>query len=484
MAEEEKKEDAKQDKKDEPIKFEEEKPVVTKHTQGTLKYTATTGRMPIFNDKQEIDAQIFYVAYVKDGVRTKDKRPVTFVFNGGPGSPAVWLHLGAIGPKRVKLEKEGFMPPGPYRLVPNSATWLDETDLVFIDPVGTGFSRGKDAKTNEKAWSLTGDIESVGEFIRLWLVRNERWASPLFLAGESYGTTRAAGLAGYLVDFGIGFNGIVLISSILNFQTARFVQGNDLPFILFLPTYAATAWYHKRLDKTFTSLAKTVDIARKFAEGPYATALMKGDALSGKDYATMVKEVARITGLSQTYVDQRGLRIPIQGFCKELLRDKKRSVGRLDTRFTGIQKQVVGEDFDHDPSMSAIMPPYNACFNDYVRTALGYKTDLRFEIFKGIKKPWDWGSAGDGYPDTSDALRKAITKNPHMKVLVCSGFYDLATPFFATEYTLAHMGVDPSLAKNVSVKEFEAGHMMYIHEPSLKKFKTECAAFIKKTKNV
>lgn len=480
MADPEKKEE----KKDEPIKFEEETPAVTKHALGAMKYTATAGRMPIFNEKNEIDAQVFYIAYVRDGVRDRSKRPVTFVFNGGPGSPSVWLHLGAIGPRRVKMDKDGFMPQGPYRLVDNASTWLDETDLVFIDPVGTGFSRAKDESTSQKAWSLKGDIESVGEFIRMWLVRNERWSSPLFLAGESYGTTRAAGLAGYLVDHGIAFNGIVLISSILNFQTARFVQGNDLPYILFLPTYTATAWYHKRLGGTFKSLQAALTASRSFAAGPYAMALMRGDTLTTKEYSAMVKEVAKYTGLRPDYVDQRNLRINIMGFCKELMRDKKRTVGRLDSRYKGIQKQVVGEEFDHDPSMSAIMPPYVACYYDYVRSALGYKTDLPYEVFKGIKKPWDWGSAGEGHPDTSDALRKAMTKNPHMRVLVCSGYYDLATPFFATEYTLSHMGLDPELARNVSVTEYESGHMMYVHEPSLKKFKTDCVGFIKRTKNV
>jgi carboxypeptidase C (cathepsin A) len=473
-----------QEKKDEATKFEEETPVVTKHTTGALKYTATAGRMPIFNEKQEIDAQIFFIAYVRDGVRDKSKRPVTFVFNGGPGSPSVWLHLGALGPRRVKMDNEGFMPPAPYRLVDNPSTWLDETDLVFIDPVGTGFSRAKDEKTSEKMWGLKGDIESVGEFIRMWLVRNERWSSPTFLAGESYGTTRAAGLAGYLVDHGIGFNGIVLVSSILNFQTARFVQGNDLPFVLFLPTYTATAWYHKRLDKSFRSLPQTLDAARSLCYGPYNDALMRGDGLGKREYGQMVKQVAKMTGLREEYVDHRNLRIQIQGFCKELLRDKKRTVGRLDSRFQGIPKLALGEEFDHDPSMSAIMPPYTACYYEYVRGALGYKTDLPYEIFKGIKKPWDWGSAGEGHPDTSEALRKAMAKNPHMKVLVCSGYYDLATPFFATEYTLAHMGLDRELHSNVSVTEYEAGHMMYVHEPSLKKFKTDCVGFIKKTKNV
>ncbi|MCH8977883.1 MAG: peptidase S10, partial [Armatimonadetes bacterium] len=310
--------------------------------------------------------------------------------------------------------------------------------------------------------------------------RNERWSSPLFLAGESYGTTRAAGLAGYLVDRGIAFNGIVLISSILNFQTARFVQGNDLPYVLFLPTYAAAAWYHGKLDKSFKTIKKTLDEARKFAGGLYAAALNKGDTISSKEYDQMVKQVSRFTGLDRSYVHACNLRIKIQGFCKELLRDEHRTAGRLDSRFTGINKEVVGEEFDHDPSMSGIMPPFTACYNDYVRGTLGYKTDLPYEIFKGVKEPWDWGSAGEGHPDTSDHLRKAMTKNPHMKVHVCSGYYDLATPFFATEYTLAHMGLDPEMEGNFTVSEYEAGHMMYIHEPSLRKFKANCVGFIRK----
>ena len=471
-------------KKDEDLKFEEEKPSVTKHQlklgKTVLKYTATAGRMPIFNEKGEIDAQIFYAAYVKDGLRNKAKRPLTFVFNGGPGSPSCWLHLGALGPQRVKMGKDGFMPKAPYQLVDNQSTWLDETDLVFIDPIGTGHSRARNKELSKKAWGLQGDLESVGEFMRMWLVRNERWSSPLFLAGESYGTTRAAGLAGHLVDQGIAFNGIILISSILNFQTARFVQGNDLPYILFLPTYAAAAWYHGKLDKSFKTIHKTLDAAREFAGGPYAAALTKGDAITGKEYDRMVKDVARFTGLSESYVDACNLRIKIQGFCKELMRDEHRTIGRLDSRFVGINKAVVGEEFDHDPSMSGIMPPYTACYNDYMRGTLGYKTDLPYEIFRGVKEPWDWGSAGEGHPDTSDHLRKALTKNPHMKVHVCSGYYDLATPFFATEYTLAHMGLDPELEKNFSLSEYEAGHMMYIHEPSLKKFKTDCTKFIRK----
>ncbi len=470
------------EKKDDFV-FEEEQPVVTKHElklgSSVLKYTATTGRMPIKNDKGEIDAQMFYVAYVKSGARDKSKRPVTFVFNGGPGSPSVWLHLGALGPVRVDMGKDGFMPAAPYKLVDNKHTWLDATDLVFIDPVGTGWSRAKNSDVSKKAWSLDGDIESVGEFIRMWLVRNERWSSPLFLAGESYGTTRAAGLAGYLVDHGIAFNGIVLISAILQFQTARFVQGNDLPYILFLPTYTAGAWYHGKLDKSFKSLDDALNKARAFANGEYANALLQGDRISGKDYDAMVKKVAKFTGLDESYVHNCNLRVKIQGFCKELLRDEHRTVGRLDNRFKGINKNVLGEEFDHDPSMSGIMPPYTACYNEYVRGTLGYKTDLPYEIFKGIKEPWNWGSAGEGHPDTSEHLRKALSKNPHMKVHVASGYYDLATPFFATEHTLAHMGLDPEVEGNFSISEYESGHMMYIHEPSLRKFKTACAKFIK-----
>lgn len=466
-------------KKPEP--FVEEEPVVTHHEAALggkkRKYTVTAGRMPLRNVEGEIEAQVFYIAYTLD--EPGPKRPLMFSFNGGPGSPALWLHLGALGPKRVSMDPQGEMPKPPFELVDNPHTWLEETDLVFIDPVGTGYSRAHTKEIGEKFWSLNGDIESVGEFIRLYLTRYERWSSPLYLVGESYGTTRAAGLSGHLVGKGIAFSGIVLVSSILNFQTTMFTKGNDLPYKLFLPTYAATAWYHGALDaKLQADLSATLHEVEAWAMGEYAKALDQGDQLSPNESARIAAKLARYTGLSRDYVADANLRVKIHAFCKELLRKQRRTVGRLDSRFKGIDLDQTGQFFEHDPSMSALMPPYTSMFNQYVRAELGYKTDLEYQIFGGILSPWKFGEAREGAPDTADALRAALSKNPHMRVYIASGYYDLATPYFATEYTLAHMGLDPSLRANIETGEYEAGHMMYIHEPCLAQLKRDVAKFV------
>lgn len=470
--------EAKTEDKKPPV-LTEEPPVVTSHETAGLKYTVTTGRMPLRNEEGEIVAQVFYMAYTLDNPG-KD-RPLMFSFNGGPGSPSVWLHLGALGPKRVKMLDDGSLPPPPYELVPNESNWLAFTDLVFIDPVGTGFSRARTPEEAEKYWGVQSDIESVGEFIRLYLTRNSRWTSPLYLVGESYGTTRAAGLAGHLVERGIAFNGIVLVSSILNFQTARFNKGNDLPYILFLPTYCATAHYHGQIvGELRGDLPRALAEARTFSEGRYATALAQGDKLDPEERSQVIDQLVRLTGLSHRYVDQCDLRINIHEFCKELLRNERKTVGRLDSRIKGREDWRRGHTDrpDHDPSMAILMPPYTSTFNQYVRQELGYETDLPYEIFKGVKKPWDWGSAAEGHPDTSEALRAALVKNPYMKVFVASGYYDLATPFFATEYTLSHMGLDPDVRGNVTTCEYEAGHMMYINVPCLVQLRDDVREFV------
>ncbi|MGE0000823.1 MAG: S10 family peptidase [Fimbriimonadaceae bacterium] len=476
---EEKAKDAPTVPQKEPKKLEEEKPVVTEHETDGLHYTATTGRLPIKDEEGEIVAQMFYVAYAKKDAGAD--RPIMFSFNGGPGSPAIWLHLGALGPKRARMLPDGQMPPPPYKLEDNPAHWLEFADLVFIDPVGTGFSRAKTQEEAKKYWGVKGDIESVGEFIRLYLTRSQRWLSPVYLAGESYGTTRAAGLAGHLIDRGIAFAGVVLVSSILNFQTARFNKGNDLPFVLFLPTYAATAWYHGCLVGDLKDdLGRVVDDMRKFAVGRYATALAQGDNLDAADRAHVLDTLARYTGLSHKFLDQCDLRINIHDFCKEILRTDRRTVGRLDSRVKGIEDYARGHTQrpDHDPSMSMLTPPYLSAFMDYVRRDLGYETDLPYEIFSGIKNPWDWGSAGDGHPDTSEALRAALSKNPYMKVFVANGYYDLATPFFATEYTLSHMGLDPELRGQFHLRYYEAGHMMYVKDECLTQLRADVKEFV------
>ncbi len=462
-------------------------PVVTRHelktASGVLRYSVTTGFMPLRNEQGELEAEIFFMAYVADRPGGPAQRPLMFSFNGGPGSSSVWLHLGALGPKRVKMQPDGAMPAPPYALVDNPHTWLEFTDLVFIDPVGTGYSRPAKPELGKKFWGLQGDLDSVGEFIRLYLGRHERWSSPLFLVGESYGTTRAAGLAGQLVERGIAFNGVLLVSSILNFQTARFTKGNDLPYVLFLPTYTATAWYHKQLpaDLQAKPVQEVLKEVRGFAEGEYQAALAKGDRLQGAERAAIRERLARFTGLSDEYLEETDLRIQIQRFCKELLRDQKRTVGRLDSRFQGIDALAATDTPDFDPSMAAIRPPYTAAFNDYVRRDLGFKSDLHYWILGGgIGQPWDFGNASAGFPDTSEALRSAFSKNPSMRVFVASGYYDLATPFFATEYTLAHMGLDPSQRERIDTAEYEAGHMMYIHEQELVDLRRDAEAFVKK----
>jgi carboxypeptidase C (cathepsin A) len=476
------KEKEKEKEKDKEKKEAEEKPVVTQHELKlggrVLKYTVATGLMPLKNDLGETEGNVFFMAYVADRPGGPDKRPLMFSFNGGPGSSSVWLHLGALGPKRVKMLDDGGMPAPPYQLVDNEHTWLDQTDLVFIDPVGTGYSRPAKPELGRKFWGLQGDLESVGEFIRLYLSRYERWTSPLFLVGESYGTTRAAGLSGHLVERGIAFNGILLVSSILNFQTARFTKGNDTPYPLFLPTYTATAWFHKKLpgDLQAQDLDRVLADVKAFAAGEYTQALAKGDRLSASERTAMIDRLARYTGLEKRYIDETDLRIEIQRFCKELLRAEKRTVGRLDSRFKGIDENAATDTPDFDPSMAAIRPPYTATFNDYVRRSLGYKTDLHYYILGGGFSSWDFPEGQ--FADTSEALRSAFSKNPAMKLFVASGHYDLATPFFATEYTLSHLGLDPTQRTRIVTHEYEAGHMMYINVKELARLKGDVAAFI------
>jgi carboxypeptidase C (cathepsin A) len=458
-------------------------PVVTHHSVNigarTLNYTTTTGMMPLRNATTgETEARIFYMAYTLDGVADRAQRPLMFSFNGGPGSASVWLHMGALGPRRVEMNENGEMPAPPFRLVDNDETWLDMTDLVFIDPVGTGYSRAARPDLAQRYFSLQGDIQSVGEFIRLYLTKSERWTSPLFLVGESYGTTRASGLSGYLIEHGIAFNGIVLLSTVMNFETLTFRRGNDLPYALYLPTYTAIAWYHHKLAPDLQrDLRRAVEESERFAAGEYTTMLAKGDKLTDAERRALVEKVARLTGLSREYVEQSDARIEIQHFDKELLRSEHRTVGRLDGRFKGLDSSGVNETPDFDPSMAAIRPPYTATFNNYVHTDLGFHSDLEYFILGGGVGRWDFG-ADNAYADTSTALASAFAKNPYMRLFVGCGYYDLATPQFAARYTLDHMALDPSLRGNVTLHYYEAGHMMYIDRASLAQLKRDVASFI------
>ncbi|HJW92820.1 MAG TPA: peptidase S10 [Thermoanaerobaculia bacterium] len=405
----------------------------------TINYTARAGTMVMKDEDGNPKASVFFVAYTRDGADAA-KRPVTFSFNGGPGSSSVWLHMGCLGPKRVAYgDDEGHAAPPPSHLVDNEATILDVTDLVFIDPITTGYSRAIPVKEDTKYHGFEGDLDSVGEFIRLWTTRNNRWSSPKFLAGESYGTTRAAGLSGWLQDHGIFPNGIILISSILNFQTARFETGNDLPYELFLPTYTAIAWYHHKLpaDLQSKSIADVTSEAEQFAIGPYASALMRGDALTDAEKNEITQKVARYTGLRPEYVAESNNRIRIDRFDKELLRDRRRTVGRYDGRFIGIDRDAAGERNESDPSYSAVHGAFTAVFNDYVRRELKFESDLPYEILTSRVRPWSYDKYENRYLDVSETLRDAMTENQYLHVYVANGYYDLATPFAATKYTFA-----------------------------------------------
>ena len=468
----------KKDGEEKPPK--EEKPPVVTHHQITLggkpvAYTATAGYLPMKDENGKLKANVFFVAYTKDGASSK--RPITYAFNGGPGSSSVWLHLGAIGPKRVVLTDEGWTPPPPYRLADNGETWLAFTDVVFIDPVTTGFSRPAEGEKADQFHGLEEDLQSVGDFIRLWTTRYGRWASPKFLAGESYGTTRAAGLSGYLQNrHGMYLNGIVLMSTILNFQTARFDVGNDLPYVLFLPSYTAAAWYHKKLAGDLAaSLPKALEESEKFAAGPYTLALAKGADLSASERQQVAQTLARLTGLSADYVDEHELRLSLQDFNRELLRKERRVVGRLDGRFTGPERG--GDGISSDPSYAAIYGPFTAMLNDYVKSELKYENDLPYEILTDRVRPWSYATYENRYVNVAERLRGAMTQNPALKVLVAAGYYDFATPYFAAQYTFDHLGLDPTLQKNVRVEHFEAGHMMYIHKPSREKLTREVEKF-------
>lgn len=441
----------------------------------TLKYTATCGYMPIRNEAAT-EAMMFFISYTLDNP-AGETRPLLFSFNGGPGSSSVWLHLGAIGPKRVKMLQDGKMPPPPYEMEDNPGTWLDKTDLCFIDPVGTGYSRPAKPELGQKYWNKEGDIGSIGEFIRMFLTLSGRLHSPLFVTGESYGTFRAAGLANNLLERGIALSGVILISTVLNFQALEMNPGNDLPYITYLPTYTATAFYHKKLaPDMMKNLDRTLAEAAQWAQTDYAVALMKGDDLTDTEREKVAVKLARYTGLTQQYVELSNLRINDERFRKELLRVEGWSVGRLDSRFKGIDRSGVTDSTDHDPSMSAIGPPYTSILTDYLRRDLKFESEITYHILGSGIGGWKFGEGG--YPDTSEELRSAFARNPYLKVLVCAGYYDMATPWFGALYNVSHMGLDRRLKGNVKKAFYTAGHMMYIDIPSLLKLRKDVAGFI------
>jgi carboxypeptidase C (cathepsin A) len=445
---------------------------------GPMPYTATAGYMPMKDERDSLKAKLFFVAYTKEGVSDPGQRPVIFAFNGGPGSSSVWLHMGALGPERVLMTDNGESLAPPYRTVPNEFSWLDKADIVFIDPMLTGYTRPAGSTPASDYTGFTNDIHFVGDFIRLYLGRYNRWRSPKYLAGESYGTTRAAGLSSYLQDtHGIYLNGIILISAVLSFNAHSSGRDNDLPYALQLPTFAATAWYHKQADSKYTSLQQLLDAARKYAMTDYLGALLKGDMISPQERSAVVEQLHAFTGLSREYIDACNIRLSVGRFNKELLRRSGKTVGRFDSRITGIDYDQAGESYDYDPSYDrTVHGAYTAAFNDYVRRALNFKSDLNYEILTG--RVWPWAFSSNGYLNVADDLRGAMVKNPHLRVWVCSGYYDMATPWYTTEYVMHHLFLPEECRRNLSFTYYEAGHMMYLHKPSLVRLRKDFERFI------
>lgn len=462
---------------------------VTQHSLSingsTILYTATAGTLLVRNAKNQPTGSFFYVAYTENGIKNLDKRPVTFIFNGGPGSSSIWLHMGSFGPVRVVTSDAQPTPPPPYDLVQNQYSLLDKSDLVFIDAIGTGFSRIVGEGKPADFYGTDADIESFGKFIQRYITVNNRWNSPKFLLGESYGTTRAAGMALWLQQNGIALNGVVLQSSWLN----AYVDfpgpplSLDLPYELYLPTMAASAWYHDKIPNKPANLADFVQQAREFAFGAYAQALFKGDKLSAADAQATAEKLHDFIGLPAQYILNAKLRVTPERFEKELLRGDARTIGRLDARFEGIDADAAGErPSSGDPSSSATGPAYTAAFKWYLANDLKYKTDLQY-LVSNYRVNTDWNNGqrihGQDYPlmDTEENLRQAMSENPHLKVFSANGYFDFATPFFETEWDLDHMGLDPSLQKNISYGYYESGHMIYLHIPALAKYKADLVHF-------
>lgn len=445
-----------------------------------IRYTAHAGTLPIRLDNGDLGGRMFFVSYTRAGEDVK-ARPVAFLFNGGPGSASIWLHMGSFAPVRAEMADEGFQPAPPYRLVPNQHSLVDVADVVFVDAMSTGYSRTVAGVDPRQFHGVRGDLRAFGKFIREYLTHFDRWSSPKFLIGESYGSIRSAGLVGELQSrHGIELNGVVLLSALLSYQTIRTAPQNEIAYVVLVPTYAATAWYHKKLpsDLAAKPLKAVVDEASGFAFGEYASALVKGNTLGAAEVRTMAEKLARYTGLSAGYLEQANLRVSASRFRKELLRDQRLAVGRLDSRFTAVDRDAAGENPEFDPSNTALAGPYVAAFAEYVRDTLDWKSDLSYPT-SGNVRPWAWDEFENQYMDMTDELRASMTRNPFLQVLGVAGYYDLATPVGGLEYNLRHLGYDETITSRVDITYYEGGHMMYIRPSAHAQLTADIARFIR-----
>ncbi len=442
----------------------------------SVPYRATAGTMVVgLEDKEQPKGRLFYVSYVRSDVPDPTGRPVTFCFNGGPGSSAVWLHMGLFGPRRVRIDVGAVPRPGAVA-EDNDRSLLDVTDLVFVDPMSTGYSRAEKGP-GDAYHAVQTDVESVADFIRRWTTKHGRWASPKVVAGESYGTTRAATLARHLqTRHGLYLNGLVLVSVALKFQTLMMEEGNDLPFVLFVPGYAATAAFHGKV-KAGRNLDAFLEKAGRWAYDRYLPALSRGSALPERERNEVAKELAAFIGLDADYIARCNLRVDLGRFCRELLRDQRRSVGRLDSRFVGDEHDAAGERTENDPTLPALTSAYASAFHHDLKHRLRYEDDEVYELLNvKANEAWKWERT-NRYLDVTPDLRQAMLDNPHLRVFAASGLYDLATPVAATDYTLAHLGLESSTRDRVVHRRYAAGHMMYVHEPSMDRLRADLLAF-------
>jgi len=445
-----------------------------------VKYVAETGMLPLLKPDGTSRASVFYVAYTRVNDKSEnEKRPVTFCFNGGPGSASLWLHLGALGPRRVKMNDDGSQSAPPAVLVDNEYSVLNVSDLVFIDPVATGYSRPTKDEKADQFFGDQGDLESVGEFIRLWTTRNDRWLSPKYLCGESYGVFRAAGLAEYLRGrYGMYLNGLVLVSGVMDFGTLWGGTGNDLPYIVSLPAYTAAAHFHNKLPADLQAdRAKAIAESRAFAQGELLMALQKGASLTADERKMMIAKLARFTGLKPSVIADNDLRVSPSVFRKQLLHDEGLILGAYDARLTGRDGDPAAIGAGFDPSAATVMGAFPAAMNAYVRSELKFEDDLPYEIIAGVQ-PWNYG-VRNNFANASDKLATVMNQNPYLKVLVLGGRCDLVCPTDAMRHSLNHMELAEPYRKNISFSEYDSGHMMYINLPDLIKWQLDLEKFLR-----
>ena len=469
-----------------------EREVATAHSINiggrTLKYHAFAGTLTLRDNDAKPIASVFYTAYTLDGANP-NSRPVTFFWNGGPGSSSIWLRMGSFGPMRVQTTSPETIRPAPYAFGPNPDTLLDKTDMVYIDMIGTGYSRPLGDVKAKQFWGVDEDADAFAQTIMRWTTKNSRWSSPKFLFGESYGTTRAAAVAYQLQDRGMALNGVILLSSILNYGIEQ--SGYDQSYITYLPSYAATAWYHHKLANRPPELAPFLDQVRAFAAGPYAQALAKGHDITPAETDDIANKMSALIGISPEYIKRANLRVDLGRFEKELLRDQRLTVGRFDSRYTGVDADAAGENPDYDASDTAIAGAFIATFNDYLRRDLGYKTDMPYLVAAYGEKGFDWdfkhrapgGWGRQNNPDVAVDLAAAMRTNPYLHVLSLNGWYDMATPFFATEYDIAHMMLEPAQKKNLEFRYYPSGHMIYLNPDALHQLHIDLSAFYDRTVN-